>query len=71
MAPAELEAGVGAEEIRPDDPVEPAAVDARQDGWLGGALDDGVDLSHCQQVVRRPDVAVHEANASRAAVAAD
>ena len=35
VASAELEAGVGAEEIRADHAVEPAAVDARQDGWLG------------------------------------
>ena len=70
VASAELEAGVGAEEIRPDHPVEPAAVDARQDGRLGGALDDGVDRPHGQQVVRRPDVAVHEVHCLPHGVAA-
>ena len=59
---AELEARVGAEQVRLDEVVE-RAVRAREHRRLGGAFDDGVDVSGGGQVVAVAHVAVDERHA--------
>jgi hypothetical protein len=62
VLPAELEAREGAEQVRADEVVE-RAVDAREDGRLGGALDERVDLSHHGEVLAVAHVALDELHA--------
>ena len=62
MAAGELEAVIGADEVRLDEDARRAA-DARHDARLGRALDERVDLADGEQILELADVAVGERDA--------
>ena len=65
VAPGELKAVVGADQVGPDQIVRTAVVSGEH-GRLGGTLDERVDFLDREQVVEHANVAVHESYVSLA-----